>query len=168
MLAVKWIDEQLSRLEKAFLAGSIIFASLLLFINVIMRYVFLHAIFWAEELVRYMMVWVIFIGASQVAKRGGHIAVDIFPRMISKRANTALSFFVTIFALLFCVLLVYYSFGQVMRVKAAHQISPAMELPMWIAYLSIPVGSSLMLIRYIQQFCLLIQGTKTEVEEILD
>ena len=123
-------------------------ASLLLFVNVVMRYVFLLPIYWAEEFVRYLMVWLIFIGASQVTLWGGHVAVDIVPRVLSKRGNAVLAFIVNVICILFCILLAYLSIKQMMRVKGAGQISPALEIPMWIAYLSIPAGTILMLIRF--------------------
>ena len=163
-----WLDKISNQLEKGFLAWTIIFTSLLLFVNVVMRYVFLLPIYWAEELVRYLMVWMIFIGASQVTKFGGHVAVDIVPRFLSKRANTILAITVNLICILFCILLVYFSSKQMLRVKIAHQISPAMEVPMWIAYLSIPLGTALMLIRYVQQIFLRLQGKTVEIMEVLD
>ena len=114
----------------------------------VLRYVFLLPIYWAEEFVRYLMVWLIFIGASQVTLWGGHVAVDIVPRLLSKRGNAILAFLVNVICILFCVLLAYLSLKQMLRVKGAGQISPALEIPMWIAYLSIPAGTILMLIRF--------------------
>lgn len=168
MAIFSWLDKLFAKFEKGFLAGGIIVTSLLLFVNVLMRYVFLMPIYWAEEFVRYLMVWMIFIGASQVAVGGGHVSVDIVPRLLSKRANEFLAFFVNIVAILFCLVLSYYSLGQALRVKAAGQISPAMEMPMWIVYLSIPLGTFLMLLRYIYQLYLRIQGRATELKEGLD
>ncbi len=151
------------------MAWAIIFTSLLLFVNVVMRYVFLLPIYWAEELSRYVMVWVIFVGAGQVTiKGGGHIAVDIVPRLLSKRSNAVLAFLVNLVCILFSLVLIYFSFKQMMRVRAAQQISPAMEMPMWIAYLAIPLGTLLMLIRFVQQIFLRIQGKAVEVQEVLD
>jgi TRAP-type C4-dicarboxylate transport system permease small subunit len=52
---------------------------------VLLRYVFLHPIFWADELARYLMVWMIFLGAGKVAGNEGHVSVTIladrFPGM---------------------------------------------------------------------------------------
>jgi C4-dicarboxylate transporter, DctQ subunit len=165
---LKWLNNTSDTLEKTFLAGTIIFTSLLLFVNVVMRYVFMMPIYWAEELVRYLMVWLVFIGASQVTSWGGHIAVDILPRFLSKRGNLILAFAVNMVCIAFCGVLAYYSLEQMLRVKAAHQVSPAMELPMWLAYAAIPAGTVLMLIRYIQQFFLRIQGKTVVVIEVLD
>jgi C4-dicarboxylate transporter, DctQ subunit len=162
------LDQVSNRLEKAFLAGAIIISSLLLFVNVVMRYVFLLPIYWAEEFVRYLMVWLIFIGASQVTRWGGHVAVDIVPRVLSKRGNIILAFAVNLICIFFCIVLAYLSLKQMLRVKGAGQISPALEIPMWIAYLSIPAGTILMLIRFLQQFWARIQGKSLEIREVLD
>ena len=162
------LDRISNKVEKAFLAGAIIVASLLLFVNVVLRYVFLLPIYWAEEFVRYLMVWLIFIGASQVTQWGGHVAVDIVPRLLSKRGNAVLAFAVNVVCILFCVLLAYLSIKQMMRVKGAGQISPALEIPMWIAYLSIPAGTILMFIRFVQQLYARIQGKSLEIREVLD
>jgi C4-dicarboxylate transporter DctQ subunit len=165
---LRWIDHLSQKLERGFLGGAIIFSSLLLFINVIMRYVFLYPIYWAEELCRYLMVWMIFIGASQVTLQGGHVAVDIVPRLLPKRANLVLAFLVNGISILFCLVLAYFAYRQMMRVKIAHQISPAMELPMWVAYLAIPLGTGLMSIRYVQQMILRARGRVFTAEETLD
>ena len=162
------LNQTSDKLEKTFLAGAIIVCSLLLFINVVLRYVFLAPIYWAEEFVRYLMVWMIFIGASQVTLWGGHVAVDIVPRALSKRGNAILAFLVNMVCILFCVILAYLSLKQTLRVMRAGQISPALEIPMWIAYLSIPAGTILMLIRFLQQFWLRAQGKIVETREVLD
>ena len=163
-----WLNQISNKLEKAFLAGAIIISSLLLFVNVVMRYVFLLPIYWAEEFVRYLMVWLIFIGASQVTQWGGHVAVDIVPRVLSKRGNAILALAVNLICVLFCIVLAYLSLKQMLRVKGAGQISPALEIPMWIAYLSIPAGTILMLIRFVQQLWTRIQGKSLEIREALD
>jgi C4-dicarboxylate transporter DctQ subunit len=150
MFLLQWLDHYFSKFERSFLAGTILFTSLLLFVNVIMRYVFQNAIYWAEELVRYMMAWLIFLGGSQVAKHEGHITVDVVQMAVPPKVRKVMVFFVHIVVIVFCLVLAYYSYQQMLRVQASEQISPAMELPMWIPYLSIPIGSGLIAIRNIQ------------------
>jgi C4-dicarboxylate transporter, DctQ subunit len=163
---LKRLNDVSNNLERTFLAGAIIFASLLLFVNVVMRYVFNMSIYWAEELVRYLLVWMIFIGASQVTLSGGHVAVDILLRCLPKRAKYFHVLVVSIACIVFFILLGYYSLEQALRVKSAHQVSPAMEFPMWIAYASMPVGALLMLIRYIQKTILHLRGDSEETAEL--
>jgi C4-dicarboxylate transporter, DctQ subunit len=152
MKLLQSIDHYFSALERSFLGATILFTSLLLLVNVILRYIFNHSIYWAEELVRYLMVWVIFLGSSQVAKLEGHITVDILYRAVPQKAKTFLDYLVNVVAILFCLVLAYYSYHMTMRVYSSQQISPALEIPMWLAYLSIPLGSVLMAIRYVVHF----------------
>ena len=145
------IDEHFSRLERFFLASTIIGASLLLFVNVVMRYVFHNAIYWAEEMVRYLMVWLIFVGGSQVVKQEGHISVDVMLLALPPRARSVANTVIEVIAVVFLLILGWYGFEQAMRSKVSMQVSPALELPMWLAYVAVPVGAWLMTIRYLQR-----------------
>ena len=148
---LKNIEKWFSRLEENFTGGILLFSGILLFINVIMRYVFHHAIFWAEELVRYGMVWLIFIGGSQVIKKEGHIRVDLIHVILPDKGQKLLNIVIDTMSLVFCLGLTFYGFQQTMRIKHFEQVSAALELSMWVVYLSIPLGGVLMSFRYIQR-----------------
>ena len=64
--------------------------AVLVFANVVSRYSFNHSIIWVEELTRYMMVWVGFIGSGLVLRFGAHVAVDVFQDLLPARAAQAL------------------------------------------------------------------------------
>lgn len=145
------LDTAISVLIRAALGGIILFSSLLLFVNVVMRYVFLAPIFWAEELARYLMVWLIFLGAGEVAGGEGHISVDALIRSLSPRAKALLSCLSSLISLSFCIVLTYYGWRHAMRVRLSAQVTAALDLPMWWAYMAIPVGSALMALRYAQR-----------------
>lgn len=138
----------LSKATRALLGGIMLVTSLLLFTNVIMRYVFNSPIFWAEELARYLMVWLIFLGAGELSAREGHISVNLITRLLGPQGNLVLQRTVGLICLLFCAVLTYYSWRHTMRIRSAHQTTAALDLPMWWAYLAIPVGSALMTVRY--------------------
>ncbi len=137
--------------SRTILGGIMLFSSLLLFVNVVMRYLFLAPIFWAEELARYLMVWLIFLGAGEVVAGEGHISINLMTRILGGRGSDILKKVVALICLLFCAALTYYSWQHTMRVRSALQTTPALDLPMWWAYLAIPVGSALMTLRYIIQ-----------------
>jgi C4-dicarboxylate transporter DctQ subunit len=154
MRLVSRVDKYFSAGERLFIGGTILFTSLLLFVNVFMRYLFHNSIYWAEELVRYLMVWLIFLGGSQVAKHEGHIAVDVLLSTLSPSWRRAADCALDVVSVIFCLVLTYYSYLQTERVYLSHQVSPAMEMPMWLAYGAIPVGSFFMAIRYGQSLVL--------------
>ena len=63
--------------------------AVLVFANVVSRYVFNYSFIWVEELSRYMMIWVGFLGAGLVLRVGAHIAVDVLPGPAAARAPRA-------------------------------------------------------------------------------
>src|SRR5258706_12716479 len=72
-------DRLLSRAEEIFVGAAMAFSAVLLFVNVVLRYWFLSPIAWAEELSLYLVVWMVFVGASVATRTRGHIAIDLLP-----------------------------------------------------------------------------------------
>lgn len=151
MHILSWLDDLFSRCERLFLGGTILFTSLLLFVNVVLRYVFHYSIYWAEELVRYLMVWLIFVGGSQVIRVEGHIRVDVLVRALPARVQRTWNAVVDVVSIVMLLILAWYAAQQSIRVFGSEQVSPALELPMGFVYLAVPCGSLLMAFRCLQQ-----------------
>ena len=79
-------DAALGYAETAFIGAAIAAASLVLFVNVVLRYVLLAPISWAEEISIYLVIWIVFVGGSVLIRTGGHITVDLLPRALPPRA----------------------------------------------------------------------------------
>jgi C4-dicarboxylate transporter DctQ subunit len=126
------------------------FASLLLFANVLLRYWFLSPISWAEELTLYIMVWIVFVGSSVAIRTRGHIAIDLLPMALSLSGRRRLAMLVGLVTLVFLVVFFYYSGQHTLRVRSIDQVTPVMQAPMWLAYLAMPAGSALMILRTCQ------------------
>jgi C4-dicarboxylate transporter DctQ subunit len=144
------VDHALGRAEWAFIGAALAFTSVLLFANVILRYVFLAPINWAEELTLYLMVWIVFVGGSVAVRTRGHIAIDLLPLVLSPASRRRLAIAVAFAALAFFAVFFWYSGEHVLRVRSIGQSTPVMGAPMWLAYLAMPVGSSLMGLRTVQ------------------
>ena len=83
------IDKVLTHVEHA-ITGSLFIASLLVLgWNIILRKVFHNASTWAEEAIRYAIIWVTFVGSSQCAKSGKHVGIDILVEALPKGMRTA-------------------------------------------------------------------------------
>ncbi|MBI1384349.1 MAG: TRAP transporter small permease subunit [Rhizobiales bacterium] len=145
-----WIDTTLSYAEIVFIGTAMAFASLLLFVNVILRYAFLAPISWAEELSVYLVIWIVFIGASVVVRMRGHLAIDLVPKMLSPAVRRVLLAWILLINLGFFAIFIYYSALHTLRVFASGQTTPSMEAPMWLTYLAMPVGTTLMFVRTVQ------------------
>lgn len=144
------IDATLSFVEIAVVGAAMAFASLLLFANVVLRYAFLAPISWAEEVSIYLVIWIVFIGASTIVRQRGHLAIDLLPRSLRPAQRRMLMIVVILFNLIFFAVFLYYSGLHTLRVYTSGQVTPNLQAPMWLTYLAMPVGSALMFLRSAQ------------------
>lgn len=112
--------------------------------GVFARYVMNDALTWSEEVARYSMVWLSFLGGGLVFRHGGHVAIELLveriPVGLPRYAVLALAQFA---ALAFLAVLVWYGIGLMQR--GAFMTTPALRIPMSLPYASIPIGSVLMI-----------------------
>lgn len=144
------LDQALCRAESVCIGAALAFSSALLFVNVILRYVFLSPFNWAEETTLYLMVWIVFIGGSIAIRTRGHMAIDLLPLALSPPNRRRLALVVALAALVFFAVFFWYSLEHTLRVRSINQLTPVMQAPMWLTYLAMPVGSFLMGLRTIQ------------------
>lgn len=112
--------------------------------NVVARYVFNHSFVWAEELSRYMMIWVGFLGSGLVLRIGAHLAVDVFQDMLPRRAAQAMR--AVVVAMLAGAFLAMLWLGAQYVDFAWGQETPVLNWNFGLVYLAIPIGAVLMLI----------------------
>jgi C4-dicarboxylate transporter, DctQ subunit len=107
------------------------------------------AVGWGDEVVVYFTVWAIFIIASQLVRSDGHVRPDIVLRLMPARGQRVTEIFNCLVALVFCGGLIWYGI-EICSVSLAldERSSTGLEFPMWIYYAALPVGSTLMLVRY--------------------
>src|SRR5688572_12808861 len=118
--------------------------AVLVFANVVARYLLNFSIIWVEELTRYMMVWVGFLGSGLVLRLGAHVAVDALqdvlpaPAARALRAAIVLALAVTFAAMLWL--------GIRYAAFAWDQRTAVLDWSTGAVYLAIPIGAALMLL----------------------
>lgn len=135
------------------IGGLLASASLILFANVVARYVFNWGVPWAEELVRYEIIWMVFIGGSVAVRKGIHIGIDILATVSPPKTQTVIHLVINAISLLFCVFLTVIGFDHISQIKMSGQVAPALQVPIWIVQMAIPIpiGGSLMALRFLQR-----------------
>ena len=117
------------------------------------RYTEWFSMFWGEELARYLMVYLGYLGIALAMKRRVHIGVAVLTDMIRGRAGRrVLLVFQTLVLLLFCGLISQFLFSIIQRQYSIGQVSPALEIPIWIPYAAVPLGMILLAARTCQVF----------------
>ena len=143
----------LERVERIFLGSCMLFTSILLFVNVMLRYFFHSGIFWVEETLRYLMVWIIFIGIVTCVRDDSHICVDIINHSVPKKWQKYVVLMQQLIGILFSGLFCYYSVLYVLATKSSGQVAATIgSVPMWIIYLCLPISMGLYCICSIYRF----------------
>jgi len=139
----------LVKAENYFVGIMIILATLLLFANIILRYFFNANTTWAEEFVRYAMIWITFIGMAICFKKGIHFSVDILIKSLPDKGSRLLQIIINIISIIFMLLLIYYGMEITIFNFHSGQITPSLEIGIFWVYLAIPVGAALSLLHLI-------------------
>lgn len=115
--------------------------------QVFFRFVLDSPLVWSDELSRFLLLWVVFLGASVVSYRGAHLGVDFLYDYISEKLTVILKAVSIIVSLIFLIVLVISSL-ELLRV-AGYTSSPALDIPMSYWRGSVVAGSILMILALI-------------------
>ncbi len=148
----KKIDKALTALEDGIMGIGLLSGAIVLFVNIVLRYVFSHGLHWAEEYVRFSIVWIVFFGSGGVARRYAHLSVSALIDSVSKKNAWRLTTVTYVITIGFVIFLAVFGFRLTFETYQLKQYSPAMSLPMWLMYLPIGLGGVMMTLRFIQMF----------------
>jgi len=143
-------DDLLAKAEAAVLISLVAAMTLIVFLQVVYRYILIQPLYWSEELARYLFVWVSILGAALGLQKRGHFGLDFFYRMLPDQKRRFLQFLIHL--LVGCVILVILVQGVKLVQATVLQKSPAMEISMGWAYACLPVGAGLMVIHLVAIF----------------
>ena len=134
----------LSRLvEGLVILGATVIVALVT-IEVILRYIFSHSLIFTEELCRYLMVWIVFLGSALAIRDGSHIRISILVNRLSPRLQQHMRLAAYCLTLIF--LLVITIEGLKILPRQLYQMCITIDISLFYFYLAIPVGSILMII----------------------
>jgi len=139
----------LSSFEEILVSIMMVIIISITFGNVISRKFLMLSWAFTEEITVNLLVWIVFLGASIAAKRQAHIGLtlltDAFPQKIQKVVETIVILIVVVF-----FSIVFYQGVMSVIVQAElKQMTAALGWPQWMFSLSVPVGSLLLIIRFV-------------------
>jgi len=107
----------INRIEEAIICILLITTTLLVFLDVVMRFGFNAGFMWTQELTLHMSAWMVLFGASYGLKVGSHIGMDAFVKIFPAIGQRILSSIAAILALLYCGLIFYGSWIYLAKMK---------------------------------------------------
>ncbi len=118
------------------------------FLQFFSRYVLNDSYAWTEEISRYLLMWITFIGAATAIRRGTHIGVEALQAFLPDLLARASRFVIDIVTLGFLACLCW--FGVTIADRMQIQTMTVIEWPMSIVYGGVLLGCILMFYRYIR------------------
>ena len=115
--------------------------ALLMFSQVISRYLFNYSITWSEEFPRILLVWIVFFGLVTVPFKE-HLTIDL---LNINKIVTAITYSIVLIVSCLCI---YYGF--ILCIKIKFQVFPVTNIPRFVQYLALPVSYSLFLLLFLK------------------
>jgi len=147
MRVIKFLDDHL---EEVIIFLSLAAMSVIIALQVVMRYAFQSSLSWSEEIARYLFIWLIYIGISYGAKKSAHISVTATDLFLTPRGQGKVKLLASVIFLIFAVCIFYYGWEVCSKIARLGQKSAALELNMWLVYLAVPTGFFLTCVRLCQ------------------
>ena len=148
----------INRAEEAIICILLVFTTLLVFVDVVMRFGFNTGFMWSQELTLHMSAWMVLFGASYGLKVGSHIGMDAFVKLFPPIGRRILTAIAATLAITYCGLIFY---GSWIYLKKMHLIEIELEdipVPAWIAHSLLLFGFLFLIIRLLMILWSVITG----------
>lgn len=134
------VDTAIARIEAVMLAAGVLLMALNTIANVVGRYLFRSSIYFTEELNSVLIVLITFAGISYAARHGRHIRMSAVFDTLPPRGRKAMMILISAVTAVFMFGLCWYSIGYIATLAGQGRLMPALQIPVWWAYVWVPVG----------------------------
>jgi len=142
---MEWLAEKINKIVENLLLLLVSAMTVIVFIQVVFRYFVNFPLFWTEEAARFIMIWIVFTGASVGIRRGSHLGFTYFVDKASVKIKKWLALIVNLGLLAFCINITYY--GTIITLQNLSQLSGGLGIPIAWVYLCLPVSGILSIIQ---------------------
>ena len=162
MKVLKWLEENL---EEAICVILLILITAVTFMQIVLRNLpFTASLRWPEEFCRYCFVASAFISMGYCYRKNCVLAVDILATRLPELGAKILGVVNRVVSIAFYAYMIMPAWSVAMNAKTMGQLSPAMQIPVWLLYIFAPIGFTLGFLRGVQELVLYIKGWKTAKE----
>ena len=139
---------KLNKIEEGVLAFSLLGLAILTFVETALRYTVSYTFPWFGEFANYSLIFCTYLGASIGVKYGTHFSMEALTEYCPDRASHLLKASAYLVSGIIAILIVYYGTLHLLNLKSFGVKSSAMQLPMYIPYIPIPLFSLSMAFRF--------------------
>jgi TRAP-type C4-dicarboxylate transport system permease small subunit len=153
--AVRWLSQVGGIIAMVLLAAALLVVCQL----VVVRYGLGQSAIWQHEFVTFSLIGATFLGSPYVLLTRGHVNVDLLPLYLGGRMRFTLALLSSVISLAFCVAVAWAGFNLWREALVNNwRAETVWAPPLWIPYLSIPLGMGLLSLQYIADILALLAG----------
>lgn len=151
----------LNKAEESLISLLLVTMTLLVFVEVVMRFGFSSGFLWAQELTLYLSAWFVLFGVSYGLKVGAHIGVDAFIKTLPPLGQRILSGLAVILALAYCGFFIYGSWIYLNKMRKIHIELEDLPVELWIAQSILVIGLVFLSVRLLELLWHIAKGDST-------
>lgn len=164
MKVLKWLDDYF---EAVFMVILLFVMSIFIGLQVFMRYVMQNSLSWSEELSRYMYIYMLYLGISYGVRTNRHLRISFIQNLLREKGQKVLSLLSDLLFLAFSVVVVVNSTEVAMLIARLGQVTASTGMPMYVVYMGVPIGFSLVVLRLLQNIIHKIQHFNAPIEKYM-
>ncbi len=110
------------------------------FMQVFFRYVVQDSLTWSEEAARYLFVWTCYLGIAYAVRCGAHLEITVLRVFAGKTIGRCMGIWGMLVTTVFFFYVAYVSMFDISKYYITGQTSTALEIPIYIIWLCLPLG----------------------------
>lgn len=126
------------------LLGSLVFIAVS---QIVLREVFETGLFWADEVIKLIVLWLAMVGSIAATRDNRHIRIDALSHLLPDRAVDLIRIIVDIFAALVCAVIAWQAW-RYMQLEIEFEDTVLIDVPAWIAHSILPAAFALISYRF--------------------
>ena len=141
------IDHLIDRMEQILIVTFLSFMVLIAFLQIVLRNFFSTGLSWGDPLLRNLVLWIGFIGATLATREGKHINIGVVSRWLPSLGKNVVALFTHLFSFFICCLLTYAAL-KFIKNEVQMENTTFLNIPAWVPEMILPITFGLMTFRF--------------------
>lgn len=158
------LNKSISKIEEIFLILLISGITIVMTLQVVMRFVFQNPLTWSQEITLFLMVYLCFFAADVAFYRNNHIKVDFFVEKMSDKKTKIFNVIIQAVIIIVLLMVFRYSINSVIK-QINHTIGGVLKIRKSYWILPLTLTFPLMSLKALEKLLASFFGTKTDNKE---
>jgi len=115
--------------------------------QIVLRELFETGIFWADELIKLIVLWLAMVGSIAATRDNRHIRIDALSHLLPDNAVTAVRLLVDVFAAVVCAVIAWQAW-RYLQLEIEYEVTVLIDTPAWLAHIVLPLAFALVSYRF--------------------